>query len=944
MSSSTFSKTSAHDRHRKAESSAPEPDRQPNSIGLQADILALQRMAGNQAVNTVVNSLGGGAPMPLEVRSEMEQRFGENFSLVRLHTDARAEQSATDLDAQAYTFGNDIVFNEGRFTPETIDGKWLLAHELAHVVQQRRGGNSTHVAESQFAEQSATSSASALISTAGPVTVEGSAAVGIARLGQTESIPVTGPVSSTDIVELNATIRGEYIPAARVDVAYDILRAYRNYINARLAGIEAFVSDQRELQEEFPVISWLTTRFTPDLPTDNSAARLLFEADAHLKRAQYRTAVDILGQADNIVDQLVHTIAGYQERQELTTQGFIYGLQGMKAAGGVAVGVLTAGSGTLVAASVGAVYAAAQEGSEQAMKVHLGMLREIDWEGIFIDAIINVGIGTLTLGLSRFSRGKNFAKEFGEIGATQLRKIPDQEIRKFAANTFRQLFTKQTFKEMVIAKATSIVQIGLKSVYDVSRGRANGKGLAETLKERFRSLIFDESGNVAWQQIFFQTLGDAIGSATNRAATVPGGLTTPFSSSSSPSRNSRRPGLSSSTKGRLFGAAMIGLGEGAPPLRGTGAGLASISDTSGHSRLDSSKIQTGSAAPSTDSLTGSVSRPGGTEVSQPAESPGLSEAPKPSLSVAASEPTSLEPTSPTAPLTKDQKEPEPFHIERQYNEFTPEELETGTMDLATNTPEPLRSTGAMEIAPDDIPSTQTEDVLIKPTGAREVEPEIDVTKKSGLSIASTKKARQEMLKKRSTQPTFGEQSTEKAGTEYRKGIHYREYNAAEIGLGRLRVEYDQKAGRPIRVSFQLNKETLEGAQVTERSFKPDRTLESAQPSDSAFTNSGFDRAHLASREAFKGDADMERAVDQTYNVVPMAREFNQRGAWREAEIRANQFAEKYGSVNVEIEPIYDTDPNKLRRLSDGTPIPKAIRRRVTTLDGEILEDMTLFNR
>src|SRR5262245_21307087 len=117
MSGSTFSKTSARER-RQAESSAPEPDRQSASPGSQADIMALQSMAGNQAVNTVVNSLGGGSPMPLEMRSEMEQRFDEDFSRVRLHTDARAAQSSTNLGAKAYTVGNDIVFCEGHFTPE----------------------------------------------------------------------------------------------------------------------------------------------------------------------------------------------------------------------------------------------------------------------------------------------------------------------------------------------------------------------------------------------------------------------------------------------------------------------------------------------------------------------------------------------------------------------------------------------------------------------------------------------------------------------------------------------------------------------------------------------------------------------------------------------------------------------------------------------------------
>ncbi|MDP2782640.1 DUF4157 domain-containing protein [Devosia sp.] len=66
----------------------------------------------------------------------MGQRFGHDFSRVRVHSDAAAEQSARDVNAHAYTVGHNVVFGAGRFAPGTNDGKRLLAHELTHVVQQ----------------------------------------------------------------------------------------------------------------------------------------------------------------------------------------------------------------------------------------------------------------------------------------------------------------------------------------------------------------------------------------------------------------------------------------------------------------------------------------------------------------------------------------------------------------------------------------------------------------------------------------------------------------------------------------------------------------------------------------------------------------------------------------------------------------------------------------
>jgi hypothetical protein len=77
-----------------------------------------------------------GQPLDLATRSFFEPRFGRDFSRVRVHADADADQSARQVSANAYTVGHDIVFGAGRFAPHTAQGRHLLAHELTHVVQQ----------------------------------------------------------------------------------------------------------------------------------------------------------------------------------------------------------------------------------------------------------------------------------------------------------------------------------------------------------------------------------------------------------------------------------------------------------------------------------------------------------------------------------------------------------------------------------------------------------------------------------------------------------------------------------------------------------------------------------------------------------------------------------------------------------------------------------------
>ena len=77
-----------------------------------------------------------GSPLEPALRQNMEQRFGHDFSRVRVHSGREAGKSARDVDSKAYTVGHNIVFGAGQFTPGTRDGQLLIAHELTHVVQQ----------------------------------------------------------------------------------------------------------------------------------------------------------------------------------------------------------------------------------------------------------------------------------------------------------------------------------------------------------------------------------------------------------------------------------------------------------------------------------------------------------------------------------------------------------------------------------------------------------------------------------------------------------------------------------------------------------------------------------------------------------------------------------------------------------------------------------------
>ena len=92
-------------------------------------------------VNEVLSSEGHS--LDQATRAFMEPRFDYDFSGVRVHTDARAGESAQAVNAQAYTVGSDVVFAPGQYQPTTGSGNALIAHELSHVVQQERVSGQT---------------------------------------------------------------------------------------------------------------------------------------------------------------------------------------------------------------------------------------------------------------------------------------------------------------------------------------------------------------------------------------------------------------------------------------------------------------------------------------------------------------------------------------------------------------------------------------------------------------------------------------------------------------------------------------------------------------------------------------------------------------------------------------------------------------------------------
>jgi len=169
----------------------------PPAMGMPA-MRALHRHVGNAAVGRLLREGlppvvrmeldRPGRPLDAQVRAAMERRFRADFSQVRVHDDDAAASSAKAVRAGAYAVGERVVFGAGRYDPSSPRALRLLAHELAHVLQQRRGGAAGRSPFGDPAlEAAADRAADAYVSTQdGHVQVAGASAAGLSLAPEDE--------------------------------------------------------------------------------------------------------------------------------------------------------------------------------------------------------------------------------------------------------------------------------------------------------------------------------------------------------------------------------------------------------------------------------------------------------------------------------------------------------------------------------------------------------------------------------------------------------------------------------------------------------------------------------------------------------------------------------------------------------------------------------------
>jgi Domain of unknown function (DUF4157) len=251
--------TTSPRQHAPSSAAAPTPAvwARRTDTGTQQDEMAADRAADEVQTGALRERLKAARPLPLAAagsataafpgsgtaldeptRSDMQARFGHDFSRVRIHADAGAGRTADQQGAMAFTHGQHLVFGPGRYAPHTSTGRHLLAHELAHVVQQSQPGAVPRVMGKPKPGKDATPTAPVPAAAPDPVKIASEATKKLrdqaAAFASAKTAPDLDPTLTALRSTFNAALTEVMGDASRAPLVSDLRDAYRLAVDAAL--------------------------------------------------------------------------------------------------------------------------------------------------------------------------------------------------------------------------------------------------------------------------------------------------------------------------------------------------------------------------------------------------------------------------------------------------------------------------------------------------------------------------------------------------------------------------------------------------------------------------------------------------------------------------------------------------------------------------------------
>jgi hypothetical protein len=475
----------------------------------------------------------------------MESRFGHDFGSVRIYTDGRATDSARRLNARAYTVGHSVVFASGEYAPGTRAGTHLLAHELAHVIQQNRGGTRPTPPTARSAPERATERAArAVVGRRRSVRVAHATAPGIARQPRSlvQSVDprlmspaelvreiqlirewlAAHPASSPDRLHLesvlteleahregagiegqryNLTIAGQELRNATHEEVVAALRNAGRRLQGLIRGDRYRHEGQKEVRDEHYIVGAISDLFggvdLPPLSIWDEPTRRLREMEIAVMAGDVSGAIRAFEETTEAWQQshvrLYEYINGTIEGAERAVTGLeVTRDVSFATVGTIATGGYGLAAGTAISVGVTATGTIAQ----QAQEVNLGLREEIDWGEIAFNALFEV-ITARIPGLG------------GKV-AERLRRMP--AFQSLGRRAFAVL-TEEVI-EVIQDQLTGAVQTVVFNVFNNLRGSENAMTTDQLLDTVARQLLDPES---VMRNMLVSRASGAVGSrATSR--------------------------------------------------------------------------------------------------------------------------------------------------------------------------------------------------------------------------------------------------------------------------------------------------------------------------------------------------------------------------------------------------------------------------------------------
>lgn len=414
----------------------------------------LQRKRANghelETVPPIVHEVlrSSGEPLDAETRGFFELRFGHDFSQVRVHADAKAAESAKAVNALAYSVGQNVVFGAGYYSPGSVAGKRLLAHELIHVTQQagfsHGSGDGIGIVSDSHSERLADAAAVCALS--------GRGISGVSRTSgpclQRQADPAVPNEYSITLV-MPPGIRQVERNLDPVN-AIRILRSFLNRLKGRIEAGREGHNYIKSIREDQYIVGWVSDVAggvsLPPLTIWDDPVRKGETAERLIAAGEFTNAARVLQSAANAVHACDGLLYEYREGTIAGAERTKFALEVVEVAAAAAVTVGTGGTPGVV---LGAGYVGAQRLAGETTSTYLGLQQRIDWGGILFDTLFAAVCG-------RFG---------GRLGSAIARRLGGKIAAKVAsslvvgrASALAHAVARELFDTLVRAKADLTVE------------------------------------------------------------------------------------------------------------------------------------------------------------------------------------------------------------------------------------------------------------------------------------------------------------------------------------------------------------------------------------------------------------------------------------------------------------------------------------------------------